>query len=169
MSAPLVTAPEPRLGSRIVSLAEIADAAVELLHGASLSRPFIARREWLPRFDLAEVGTETKVSVSAGDTYTSTRLARDLWQRDPEIRVTILGLLADEPFDAEVDALMAFVEEVRDLFSFADLPMDSAISCGANLRAIAIDADPPLSFDALEQLRQFTAVLSITYRVHDAN
>jgi hypothetical protein len=162
-----VTAPEPLLGQRILSLAEVADAAVELLHGASLSRPFIAKREWLPRFDLEEIGTQTKVVVSSGDTYATTRIARGVWQREPEIRITILGLLADEDYDGEIDALMAFVEEVRCLLQFADLKIDS-LPCGNALRSVAIDADPPLSLDALEQLRQFTAVLSVTYRVHDA-
>lgn len=168
MKALPTTAPEPRLGERIVSLADVCQAAVELLHGASLSRPFIARREWLPVFDLAELGTETKVAVTAGDGYQTTRISRTSWQREPQIRVLVFGALQGDAIEDQVDALMSFVEEVRDLFAFADLRLDASVECPPVLRAIAIESDPPLSAEALEQLRQFSSVLTITYRVHDA-
>ena len=171
--AQVVTAAEPRLGYRILSVAEIADAVVELLHGASLSKPFIAKREWLPRFDLADLalleGTRVKVSVMAGDGYTTSRLSRDAWQREPQIRVVICADVGDEPYDEEVDRLMAFVEEVRDLLSQDVLP-DSETWKGqrrAPLRAVSIENEPVVSLETLEQMRQFTSVLNVTYRVMD--
>lgn len=167
--AQVVTAAEPRLGYRLLSVAEIADAVVQLLHGASLSRQFVAKREWLPRFDLADLGTETKVIVTSGDGYTTARLGRDSWQREPSIRVVVCALLGEEPYDEEIDALMAFIEEVRDLLSQDVLP-DSETWKGqdrAPLRAVAIENEPVIDTDTLEQMRQFTSVLTVTYRVMD--
>lgn len=168
MTAPAYAA-EPILGTRIVSLADVAAACVELLHASTLSRPFIAKREWLPRFDLSDLGTELKVCVTAGDSYSVTRTSRTSWNRDPEIRILIIGTLGAEPFDDQIDELMSFVEEVRTLFATGEVDLAASMGCSAvSLRATAIESDPPISLEALEQLRQFTSVLTITFRVFDA-
>lgn len=167
MSVPAIAA-EPILGRRIVSLADVAEGCVSLLHSSSLSRPFVAVREWLPRFDLADLGTDVKVCVTAGDSYAVTRTSRTSWNRDPEIRVVIIGALTSEPYDDQIDSLMAFVEEVRTVFATAYVDLAETMGCDAvRVQATSIESDPPLSIEALEQLRQFTSVLSITFRVFD--
>lgn len=161
--------PEPLLGHRLLSLADIAVASVELLHNASLSRPFVAKREWLPRFDLSDLGSDLKVAVTAGESYSFNRTSRNSWSREPEIRILVVGALQSEPFDAEIDDLFAFVEEVRSLFAHNDLPLAASFGCDApQVRASSILMDPPISFESLEQLRQFTSSLSCTFRVLDA-
>jgi hypothetical protein len=64
---------------------------------------------------------------------------------------------------------MAFIEEVRDLLSQDVLP-DSETWKGqdrAPLRAVSIENEPVIDTDTLEQMRQFTSVLTVTYRVMD--
>jgi hypothetical protein len=165
--AQIVTAPEPRLGARILSVAECADAVLLMLKSASLSKPFNSVREWLPRFDLADLGDAIKVIVTAGDGYVTTRLARDLWQREPQVRIVVCARLGEEPYDDEIDGLMAFVEEIRDLLSYSQLP-DAETWKGQRrpaLRAVLIENEPVLATDTLEQMRQFTSVLTVTFRV----
>lgn len=167
--AQVVTAVEPRLGARILSVAECADAVAAMLNSASLSKPFIALREWLPRFDLADLGDRIKVIVTAGDGYLTTRISRDAWQREPQVRVIVCARVGDEPYDAEIDGLMAFVEEVRDMLSHATLP-ESETWKGQRrmpLRAATIENEPVLSTETLETMRQFTSVLTVTFRVID--
>ncbi len=167
--AQVVTATEPRLGARILSVAECADAVTLMLNAASFSRPFVAVREWLPRFDLADLGDRIKVIVTAGDGYLTTRVGRDSWQRDPQVRVVICALLGDEPYDAEIDGLMAFVEEVRGLLSHATLPEPETWKGQGRspLRAVSIENEPVVSTETLETMRQFTSVLTVTFRVID--
>lgn len=166
--AQVVTAAEPRMGARILSVAEIADAVVDLLEVSSLSIPFVPMRTYLPRFDLADAG-KLLVFVQPGSTYATTRLARGSWQRDPQVQVVVVRRLATDPYDAECDDLMAFVEELRMLLATADLA-DHETWRGTPrplLRAQTIDNDPVVSVETLETMRQFTSVLTITYRVID--
>jgi hypothetical protein len=165
--ARIVTAPEPRLGARILSVAECADAVLLMLQSASLSKQFNAVREWLPRFDLADLGFDVKVIVTAGDGYVTTRIARDSWQREPQIRIVVCARLGEEPYDDEIDGLMSFVEEIRHLMSYERLP-DAETWKGQrrpHLRAVLIENEPVLATDTLEQMRQFTSVLTVTFRV----
>jgi len=81
----------------------------------------------------------------------------------------VCALLGGGPFDDENDGLMAFIEEVRDLLSQDVLP-DSETWKGqdrAPLRAVSIENEPVIDTDTLEQMRQFTSVLTVTYRVMD--
>ena len=166
--AQIVTAVEPRMGERILSVAEIVDAVVDLLHVSSLSIPFVPMRTYLPRFDLADAG-DLMVFVQPGSTYTTTRLARGSWQRDPQVQIVVVRRLKSDPYDAECDDLMAFVEELRMLLATADLADHETWRGGSRplLRAQTIDNDPVVSVETLETMRQFTSVLTVTYRVID--
>lgn len=166
--AQVVTAAEPRMGARILSAAEVADAVVDLLDVSSLSRVFRPLRTYLPRFDLADAG-DLLVFVTPGASYTTTRLSRGSWQRDPQVQVVIVKRLAQEPYDAECDDLMEFVEEVRVLLATADLPDHETWRGGERplLRAQTIENEPVFSPETLETMRQFTSVLTVTYRVID--
>jgi hypothetical protein len=167
--AQVVTAAEPRLGARILSVAECADAVTAALNAASFSKPFLAVREWLPRFDLADLGDRVKVIVTAGDGYLTTRVGRDAWQREPQVRIVVCARVGDEPYDAEVDGLMGFVEEVRDMLAHVALPETETWKGQrrAPLRAVSIENEPVVSTETLETMRQFTSVLTVTFRVID--
>lgn len=166
--AQIVTAPEPRLGGRILSVAEVCDAVASALHAASLSQAFVAVRQYLPKFDLADAG-DLLVFVTPGNSYTTTRVSRDGWQRDPQVAVVIVKRLETEPYDGECDELMAFVEEVRALLGSVRLPEHETWKGQTRplLQASTIEQDPVISTEALETMRQFTSVLTITYRIID--
>lgn len=164
-----VTASEPRLGARILSVAEVCDAVASLLNAATLSRPATAVREYLPRFDLADLGDAIKLSVTPGESFTTTRISRASWQRDVQVRVTAIATLGGDPYEEEIDALMAFVEEVRAAIEASALSDEDTWKGQGRqaLVAVSIEADPLLDLAGLEQMRQFASSLTVTYRVID--
>ncbi len=166
--AQIVTAPEPRLGGRILSVAEVCDAVLSAVNTATLSQPFVAVRQYLPKFDLADAG-DLLVFVTPGGSYTTTRVSRDAWQRDPQATIVIVKRLESEPYDYEIDGLMAFVEEVRALLGTVRLPEHETWKGQRRplLQAQTIENDPVVSVETLETMRQFTSVLTVTYRVID--
>lgn len=164
-----VSSPEPRLGSRILSIAEVCDAVASLLNTATLSRPATAVREYLPRFDLADLGDAIKLSVTPGESFTTTRISRHSWQRDVQVRVTAISQLGGDPYEEQIDGLMAFVEEVRAAIEASELADEETWKGEGrqSLIAVSIEADPILDLAGLEQMRQFASALTVTYRVID--
>jgi hypothetical protein len=166
----ILQAPEPRLGARILSIAEVCDAVAAVLNASTLSLPAVAVREYLPRFDLADLGDRIKLSVTPGETFITTRSARGAWQRDLAVRVTAIATLGEDPYEERIDELMGFVEQVRSALEAVALP-DSETWKGqprrAPLVAVSIEADPILDAAMLEQMRQFTSAIVVTYRVTD--
>lgn len=167
-----VSSPEPRLGSRILSIAEVCDAVASLLNAATLSRPATAVREYLPRFDLADLadlGDAIKLSVTPGESFTTTRISRQSWQRDVQVRVTAISQLGGDPYEEQIDGLMAFVEEVRAAIEASELADEETWKGEGrqSLIAVSIEADPILDLAGLEQMRQFASALTVTYRVID--
>lgn len=165
----LVRASEPRLGSRILSIAEVCDAVAALLNAATLSQPATAVREYLPRFDLADLGDRIKLSVTPGESFTTTRVSRSSWQRDLQVRVTAIATLGGDPYEEQIDGLMAFVEEVRAALEASELGDEETWKGEGRqaLAAVSIEADPILDLAGLEQMRQFASSLTVVYRVID--
>jgi len=164
MSAP-ATAPEPRLGKRLVTLTEICDAALELLHSVSLSVPFIARRSWLLVSQFEDMGVPT-IDITPGASYLIERESRSSWRRNPTVALMIRQRIDGEDFDESLDRLMSLVEEIREAFAHNPLPVLQG-SCVDQqpLKAISIDNDPVVVLEHLETLRQFTSGLLITYSI----
>lgn len=160
----VTTSPEPRLGQRITTLTQVCDAAVTLLHSASLSIPFISTRSWLHVNKFEDMGMPV-VDVSPGPEYAIERESRSQWRRTPAVSILVRQRIDDEAFDERLDALMGFVEEIREAFARTPLPWDCEQP--QPLLPIVIISDPLVVAEHLEQLRQFTSGLLVTYSIID--
>ena len=133
---------------------DIAEAVTETLKAGTFSLPFEPQRLYRPDFELAEM-KELHVSVvprglemSAAD--------RALTQDDVRIDVAIQKKL-ESADNAELDALTALVEEIADF-----LREKRQLGGAVWLRT---ENEPVYSVEHLGELRQFTSVLTVTYRV----
>ena len=137
-------------------ITDIADAVVAELNGGTFSQPFEAKRYYRPVFDLAEM-SDLHVSVVPRG-MTIERADRSRNQHDVQIDVAVQQKLRTAD-NAELDALMALVEEIADFFRLrrlAEYP-DAVWVKTENV--------PVYAQEHLEEFRQFTSVLTLTFRV----
>ncbi len=137
-------------------ITEIADAVAATLNAATLSQPVTAERHYQPIFDLPEM-MALHVSVVARGVVIN-QLSRSSSAHDVQIDVAV-----QKKFDAgdstELDPLMQLVEEIADLFRFKPLADYPAAMW------LKTENVPIYSIEHMDQLRQFTSVLTITFRV----
>lgn len=131
---------------------EIADALVAELNAATFTQPFTPERSYQPTFDLADLKT-LKVTI-VPKTKTAAAGTRSASQNDYQIDVAIQKKLGTDP-KAECDALMLLVEEITDHVRGKRL---------ASVAWLASQNDPIFVPEHIEQLRQFTSVLTLMYR-----
>ena len=134
---------------------DIADALKNQINAHSFSAEFEAARDYRPVLDLQEMKTLRVSVVPKG--ITTTPVDRSRVQHDVEVDVLVQKKL-DAADAKELDALMSLVEEIAGFLKFKRL-----VSVGALWLKTA--NDPIFAPDHLEQLRQFTSVLTVTYRV----
>jgi hypothetical protein len=141
----------------MATVVDIADAVIAALNGHAFSEPFTAQRCYVPAFDLKDM-KDLHVTVVPHGLEMSTA-SRSLLQDDVQIDVAVQKKL---PVDASgdsaaVDALMGLVQEIADFIR----------STGRFGDAVWIKTEnkPIYSPEHLEQLRQFTSVLTLTLRV----
>ena len=141
----------------MATVVDIADAIVAALNGHTFSQPFTAQRCYVPTFDLKEM-KDLHVTVVPRGLEMSTA-SRSLLQDDVQIDVAVQKKLpADTSGDnAAIDALMGLVQEIADFIR----------STGRFGDAVWVKTEnkPIYSPEHLEQLRQFTSVLTLTLRV----
>ena len=134
---------------------DIADAVVAQLNGATLSQPLIAVRHYQPKFELSEM-TELKVSVVPRSLASKT-LDRN---RDSfEYQIDVAVQQKTDMSQASLDGLMNLVEEI------ADHLRQTALTQYPQSRCTEFENAPVYALDHLDELRQFTSVLTVTYRV----
>jgi len=137
---------------------DITDAVVAALNGAAFSQPFTAKRHYVPTFDLKEMKT-LHVTVVPRGVEVST-VSRSLIQHELQVDVGIQQKLpapADPAGDqAFVDALMGLVQEIADVLR--------AAGRFGEAQWVKSENKPIYSPEHLEQLRQFTSVLTLTLR-----
>jgi len=134
---------------------DIADALTTLLNSHAFSEEFEAAREYRPLVDLVEMKDLRVTVVPKG--LATVPIDRSRVQQDVEVNVVVQQKL--EAGDAEeLDGLMSLVEEIGAFLKFKRLE-----SVGASW--VKTTNDPIFAPDHLEQLRQFTSVLTVTYRV----
>jgi len=141
------------------AIVDIANAVMAELNGHTFSRSFTAQRLYRPVFDLGEMKTLHVSVVPKGVELQGA--SRTLVQHDYQIDVGVQKKLPTSPSgdDAEIDALMALVEEIADFFRQRRLQtMPSAVW-------VQTQNLPIYSQEHLEQMRQFTSVLTLTFRV----
>lgn len=137
-------------------ITDIADALVAELNGATFSQPVAAERHYLPRFDLPEMQTLHVTVVPQGVVLASGDRARG--QGDYSLDVAVQQKITTGN-NAELDALTNLVEEIADCVRGRRL---AAYPDAAWLKTEQTVLSAP---EHLAELRQFTSVLTVTYRV----
>ncbi len=133
----------------------IADAVVAEINGTTFSLPMTAQRHYQPKFELSEL-TDLKVSV-VPRALSSKALDRNRDSFDFKIDVAVQKKTDMSP--AALDGLMALVEEVADRFR------KGSLSAFPSARCTEVENAPVYSLEHLEEFRQFTSVLTLTFRV----
>jgi len=134
---------------------EIADAIVAELNDGPFSMPFAAVRFYLPVFELPDM-TDLHVSVVPAGIATEL-IDRQASTYDCKIDIAIQKRV--DPDDlAAVDGLMGLVEEIAAFFHGRSLESMPQVT------AVAIETQPMYAQEHLSELRQFTSVLTVTFR-----
>lgn len=135
---------------------DVADAVTEELNAASLSQPVDAKRHYVPVFELPEMN-ELHVSVAPSGLTVS---KADRSRNTHDVQIDIAVQKKFETGDAaEIDPLMDLVEEIGDFFRLRRL------SSYPNAHWVKTENDPVYAQEHWDQLRQFTSVLTFTFRV----
>ena len=135
--------------------AELAAALVADLNDTTFSLPFTAIRAYLPRFDLGEMENLHVTVVVAGRTLQPA--SRKLLQVDCRIDIAVQQRLAGDDV-AACDPLLRLVAEIADHLAGHRL---SAVQSAAWIRT---EHDPLVDATHLNEWRQFTSLVSVTYR-----
>lgn len=137
-------------------ISDIAAAVVSEINAAELSQPVTAERTFLPVFDLEDMQDLHVTIVPRG--VTTLPGGRGHNQHDYAIDIAVQKKL-DAVSNAEVDTLLGLVQELADLFRFKRL------TDAPNAAWLKTENVPVYSPEHLEQLRQFTSVITITFRI----
>ena len=140
----------------MATITDIADAVVAELNGRSFSQPLTAVRYYRPVFDLGEMKTLHVSVVPKGVTIERADRSRNQYDFAIDVAVQKKFQTGD---NTELDALLALVEEIADFFRLRRLTSYPA--------AIWVRTDnvPVYAPEHLEEFRQFTSVLTLTFRV----
>jgi hypothetical protein len=136
------------------TIVQIADAVVAQLNATPFSRPLHAERHYLPQFELSEM-TELRVSV-VPRSVASKGLDRNRDSFDYQVDVAVQQKL--DPTPGNLDALMALVEEIADHFRSHPLAGHPQARC------TEVENAPVYAPEHLDEFRQFTSVLTLTFR-----
>jgi hypothetical protein len=136
------------------TILDIADAVVDQLNGTTFSQPVTAVRHYQPNFELAEM-TELKVSVVPRSVSSKT-LDRSRHNFDYQIDVAVQQ--KTDMTQAALDGLMDLVEEI------ADHLRTQPLAGYPDARCVEVKNEPVYALEHLEELRQFTSVLTLTFR-----
>jgi hypothetical protein len=138
--------------------AELIEALVADLNDHVFSRDFTATRAFLPLADLGDMETLHVTVMPAG--RTQALASRRTVQVDVRIEIAVQQRLgSDDP--AAVDPLLGLVEELAEHLAahrLGDAP-------GAEW--VQTETSPLLAPEHLNELRQFTSLLAVTYRTWD--
>ncbi len=135
-------------------IVDIAEAVKTELNGHEFSQAFTAERLYRPVFDLADMKDLHVTVVPKG--VTAVAAGRDRVQHDVQVDIAVQKKVANE---AGSDELMGLVEEIADFFRLRRLAQyPQAVWTG-------IENDPVFAPEHLEQMNQFTSVLTLTFRV----
>ena len=135
-------------------LTDIADAAAAKINAAALAPGLAAERILLPVFELKDMKA-LKVSVvpKARKIIQGTRT-----ENINEVQIDI-GVQKKISDDDELDGLLKIVEDISALFRAERLEGYKRAIC------IKVENDPVYDHEHLRQLRQFTSVITLTFKV----
>lgn len=137
-------------------ITDLADAVVESLNTNDFGQPLAAQRCYVPTFDLQAMRTLHVTVVPTGIVVTA--LSRSTQQHECQIDVAVQKKF-DKGDAAELDALMTLVERIVCHFDGRRLAVGSGALC------VKVENKPIYAPEHYEKLRQFTSVLTLTFRV----
>ena len=135
-------------------ITQIANAVKTELNDTDFSIPFTAEIALLPVFELKDM-RELKVTV-VPKAQSFTRLSRGESGREVQIDIGIQKKFSGE---SEADELLGLVEEIAARFDSKRLTDFENAICAK------IQNDPVYAPEHIEQYRQFTSVLTLTFKV----
>lgn len=137
-------------------ITQVAEAVVAALNSTTFSLPISATRSYLPRVELADLKT-LKVTVVPSSVSVVTA-SRGRTQQDVAIDVAVQQKLTGED-NADLDPLLAIAEEIA--AHFQGKRLDSF----PDAAWVKTEFKPIYAPEHIEQLRTFTSVLTLTFRV----
>jgi hypothetical protein len=137
------------------SIVAIADAVTAELNGNTFTQTFTAQRLYLPVFDLQSMAELKVTVVPKGITSSSLDRSRDNF--DYQIDVAVQKKVNSQI--EVIDSLMRLVEEIGDYFR------SNPLSSYPGARCTNVENTPVYAQDHLQELRQFTSVLTLTFRL----
>ena len=145
--------------STVIDIAEAVKAELNAPDGPADGDPpaaLAAERLYRPRFELTDMGVLHVTVVPKGLELTAA--GRGLAQDDVQIDVAVQKKLATTEA-GEIDALMALVERIGDFLR------QRRLAGAPDAAWVRTENVPVYSVEHLGELRQFTSVLTVTYRV----
>jgi hypothetical protein len=136
---------------------DIADAVTTRLNAGGFSLPFTAVRTYRPEFELADMD-DLHVTVVPAGIPAMDRASRALKQRDYRIDVAVQKKFATGD-GTELDPLMDLVEEIVNAFDSQKLAGCDPAIC------VAVSNAPVFAPEHMEEYRQFTSIITLTFRV----
>ena len=140
----------------MATLTEIAEAVKDELNAHDFSQEFEAVRLYQPLFELPEMKTLHVTVVPRGVEMQVS--SRSLVQHDYAVDVAVQKKF-DTDEAVERDPLMVLVEEIADFFRLRRLEVVPGAVWAKT------ENKPVYSQEHMEQFRQFTSVLTLTFRV----
>ena len=137
-------------------ITQVADAVISELNGATFTPSFTAERSYLPRSELTELKALKVTVVPNGLSVTTA--SRGQVQQDVAIDVAVQQKLTGED-NSSLDPLLALAEEIAARFQGKRLiSFPAAIWVKTEFKTIYAP-------DHIDQLRVFTSVITLTFRV----
>lgn len=144
----------------MAKIIEIADAVAAALNFHTFSREFTAERTYLATFELPDLKT-LKVTVVPRSILPAPEAdTRGATRHDYAISVAVQKKFKEigEAERTEIDALMVLVEEIAK--HLERLPL----APGSDAKWVGMENAPVFIPEHIDELRQFTSVLTVTYR-----
>jgi hypothetical protein len=135
---------------------DVADSIVAELNAATLSISITAERKFVPSFALQEMANLHVTVVPKGVSITKSDRSRNT--HDVMVDVAVQKKF-DKGDSAEIDPLMNLVDEIADLFRLKRLTSYPAAHW------LKTEHAPIYSQEHWDEMRQFTSVLTFTFRV----
>lgn len=141
------------------TITQVADAIAAALNAGTFSQEFTAQRLYQPSFELADLDTLRVSVVPKSVTVTNASRAHAFLDCAVDIGVQ-KKLSADaDNADSEIEALLVLAEEI------ADHLRQKRLDAMPEAAWVSLEHEPIFAPEHLDQHRQFTSVLTVTYRV----
>jgi len=140
----------------MATIINIADAVVAELNGGSFSQSFSAERHYVPLFELKDMKQLRVTVVPKGLSVGAHSRSQNLVDYQVDVAVQKKFATGDA---AELDPLMTLVEEIADFFRLRRLTAYPGAAW------VKTENAPVYAQEHYDELRQFTSVITFTFRV----